>query len=175
MSLAITRGSLVFPKLAAHAPSLMLAASVAVIGGALVFQYGFGVLPCEMCHWQRWPYFVVMAVSGGLIVAAPKGATRRAGIALCGLAFLVTAAIGAWQVGIEQGWLPGPTACTGIGLGAATVEELQRQIMAAPVVRCDEVQWSLFGVSLAGFNVLIAGALALFAFAAARAPQRAGP
>jgi disulfide bond formation protein DsbB len=40
-------------------------------------------------------------------------------------------------------------------------------LLAQPVVRCDEVAWSLFGLSMAGYNFLMSLALAGFAFAAA--------
>jgi disulfide bond formation protein DsbB len=41
-------------------------------------------------------------------------------------------------------------------------------VMAAPVVRCDVVPWSLFGISMAGYNVVISLALGALALVAAR-------
>ena len=38
------------------APVGALAAPLLLYGGALVSQYGFGLSPCEMCYWQRWPH-----------------------------------------------------------------------------------------------------------------------
>jgi disulfide bond formation protein DsbB len=39
-------------------------------------------------------------------------------------------------------------------------------------VRCDEIAWSLFGVSMAGYNAIISLLLALASFAVALAPER---
>jgi disulfide bond formation protein DsbB len=86
-------------------------------------------------------------------------------LALSALAFLVGTGIGVFHVGVEQHWWEGTAACTGSVAtgGAKTVEALRQQILSSDVVRCDRVPWSLFGVSLAGYNVLISLALELFA------------
>ena len=95
---------------------------------------------------------------------------RRALVALCGAAFLGGAVIALYHVGVEQHWIAGPAACTGSpALDAAkTPEELARLLMATPPVRCDEIAWSLFGISMAGYNAIASMALAAFAFIAAR-------
>ena len=63
-----------------------------------------------------------------------------------------------YHVGVEQKWFAGPSACTasapGNSSGAMTLEEMKRQIIGTAPVMCDRVQWSLFGVSLAGWNLL---------------------
>jgi disulfide bond formation protein DsbB len=88
----------------------------------------------------------------------------------CGLAFLTGAGIAAYHVGVEQHWWVGSTACTGVVAGTATTaEELRRLLEAAPVVRCDDIAWSMFGISMAGYNVLASLALAAFAGLSARA------
>jgi disulfide bond formation protein DsbB len=43
------------------------------------------------------------------------------------------------------------------------------QLQSIRVVRCDEAAWRLFGVSLAGYNVVISGALACVALWGLRA------
>lgn len=135
--------------------------SGALLGGALAFQYIGGLPPCEMCHWQRWPHMaaLVLAAGGGLALAkqrpgAGRSSLARAAAVLAGLALLVTAAIGLFHVGVEQDWWEGPTACSVIG-GGQTAEDIFATVMAAPVIRCDETPWSLFGISMAGYNALI--------------------
>ena len=143
-----------------RAPILLFLASAATLLGALAFQFIGGLDPCVLCIYQRWPYFVV----AGLCVLAwvIKPLTRPALFA-CGVAFVVSAGLGAYHVGVEQGWVAGTAAC-GAGGGATTVDELRAQIMNAPATRCDEVAWSLFGISLAGYNLLISLALAAFSW-----------
>ena len=150
-------------------PALILAASVATLGGAFLFQYVGGLAPCVLCIYQRYPYGVTIALSAAVLFLA-DGRARSALLLLCGVAFLAGAGIGVFHVGVEQHWWEGTAACTGGSGPAGSLEALRAQIMAAPVVRCDQVAWSLFGISMAGYNVLISLALALLSLWAARRP-----
>jgi disulfide bond formation protein DsbB len=131
-------------RLALGVPALLLA-------GAYIGEYGFGLYPCEMCWWQRWPHFAAVALALLSTVPSPK----RLWIALAAVAILASGAIGGFHVGVEYGWWEGLTACSTLDTGGGDPLEA---IMNAPLVRCDEVQWSLAGISLAGWNFLISTA-----------------
>jgi disulfide bond formation protein DsbB len=138
---------------------LLLLASAAVVGGALLFQYVGGIQPCELCLYQRWPYYGVIAATLIAVIAGD----RRVSLAILGLAalaFLADAALAFYHVGVEQHWFAGPSACTGAPITGGSVADMKAQLLARPAVRCDEVAWSLFGVSLAGWNFLASLALA---------------
>lgn len=142
-------------RLALGVPALLLA-------GAYVSQYGFGLFPCEMCWWQRYPHFAAV----GLGLVSTMARPRALWIGLAGVAILVSGLIGAFHAGVEYGWWEGFTTCTA-DLGNAGGDPLAA-IMSAPLVRCDVAQWTLGGISLAGFNAIfsIASALAIFALLA---------
>ena len=144
------------------APIVIVLASGAMLGAALLMQYVGGLPPCALCHWQRYAY-----IASGLIGFAALFGARRVLIALAGVAFLVGAGIAVYHAGVEWKIFAGPSGCTGTVTGAQTLEELRRQLTQAPVIRCDEAPWTLFGISIAGYNALIAAALAVYAFAAA--------
>lgn len=152
--------------------TLLLLASLAILGTALASQYLGGLKPCVLCIWQRYPYAAVIGLAGvGIGLARVPGVPLGvlAGLAaLIALAFAVDAAIAAFHVGVEQKWWEGTAACTGDTGTARTAAELARQLKATPVVRCDEVPWSLFGISMAGYNFIAAGVLALVTGLAAR-------
>ena len=137
-------------RLALGIPALLLA-------GAYVSQYGFGLFPCEMCWWQRYPHFAGLALALVSTLAAPK----RLWIALAALAILASGLIGAFHAGVEYGWWEGLTACTS---NVASGGDALEAIMNAPLIRCDVAPWTLAGISLAGFNALIsvASAVAIF-------------
>jgi disulfide bond formation protein DsbB len=149
-----------------NAASIAALAAAGLLIAVFAMQYIGGLAPCSLCLTQRWPHSVALAL--GLIALMPITAApaRRLLLALIALSFAVTAGIGAYHAGVEYGWFEVPTACSGT-ISGNTVEELKRQLMAQPVVRCDEVAWSLFGVSLAGYNFLASSALALFCATAA--------
>jgi disulfide bond formation protein DsbB len=144
------------------AQGLALGVPALLLGGAYLSQYGFGLFPCEMCWWQRYPHFAALALALLSLAARPRGAW----IALAATAILVSGALGAFHAGVEYGWWEGVTACSS-PIENAGGDPLAA-IMDAPLVRCDVAPWTLAGISLAGFNALIStlSALAIFALLA---------
>jgi disulfide bond formation protein DsbB len=143
--------------------------SLVLLAGAFAFQYLGGLAPCTMCLWQRWPHAV--AVLAGLLALALPGRV----LPLLGAgAAAVSAALGLFHTGVERGWWEGPSTCTSGPVGGLTPEDLLNQILAAPLVRCDEVAWSMLGLSMASWNaVLSLGLVALWLLAAASPVRRA--
>ena len=144
------------PLRAARGVALLV--PLVLIGGAYVSQYGFGLYPCEMCWWQRWPHFAAIAFAA-LAWIRPPG---RIFVVLAGLAIAVSGAIGAFHAGVEYGWWQGLTSCSTSAFGSGGGDPLEA-VFNAPMVRCDVSQWDLFGISLAGWNFLFsaAGAIAI--------------
>jgi disulfide bond formation protein DsbB len=141
-----------------RANAVVLLVPAALMAGALGSQYIGGLFPCEMCHWQRWPHYAAIALA--LIAFALKPPVRPVVIALAALAILTSGAIGVFHAGVEYHWWNGITACT------ATAASLSLEdILRAPLIRCDAAQWTLGGISLAGFNAIfsILGGLAVLA------------
>jgi disulfide bond formation protein DsbB len=131
-----------------HIATIIGAGALALLLGALGFQYFAHLAPCEMCHWQRWPY--IAAAATGLISATMWRRDARLLAILTIVMVTVSGLIGAYQAGMQWGLLPGPQACTVahayvIGSGAP-----------APEVSCNAVTWSLFGLSLAAYNAIFA-------------------
>ena len=149
---------------------VLLVTSATVLGIALMSQYIGDLEPCVLCVYQRVPY--AATISFAIIGFVMSGNSRSVGAVhgLATIAFLIGAGIAAYHVGVEQQWWAGTTECTGAAAGSAqSVDELRAQIMSAPAVRCDEVAWSLFDISMAGYNFLVSLVLAAFAALAARA------
>lgn len=131
-----------------------VAVPAALLAGAYGFQYIGGLFPCEMCWWQRYAHFAALAF-GLIALLAPRSRTP---LVLAGAMLAVSALIGAYHAGVEYRWWDGFTACTSAVRfdGGDPLEA----IMRSPTVRCDEVQWSLFGISMAGYNFLVSGVAA---------------
>ncbi|WP_022728280.1 disulfide bond formation protein B [Fodinicurvata sediminis] len=144
----------------ARPPALIVAlGSALALGAALTFQYGFGYLPCSLCHDQRYAHLAALVLAVAAL-AVPKRVGRPM-LLLAGLALLAGAGLAGYHVGIEQDWWQGPTGCTTAALDSArSTEEIRDALLATPVVRCDEVAWSLFGISMAGYNFLLSLGLA---------------
>ncbi|HBS50915.1 MAG TPA: disulfide bond formation protein B [Rhodobacteraceae bacterium] len=147
------------------------AGSLALLLGAFAFQHLGGMAPCKLCLWQRWPHAAAVALAG-LALVWPRPWLAGLGA----LAALSTGGLGFYHAGVEQGWWPGPSSCSGAGaVGGLTPEELMAQIMAAPLVRCDEIPWEMLGLSMAAWNGVAAlGFAALWLLAARGLRARAG-
>ena len=144
-------------------PAFILLASLAMIMGAYGFQFIGEMEPCQMCYWQRYPYYVVIVLSALAVFFAAESAQSRIPkwiMGLCALAFLVGAAIAGYHAGVEYKWWEGPEGCTVGDSFGDTAEAFLRAIQGRGVVRCDEAPWSLFGVSMAGYNFFISLGLA---------------
>jgi disulfide bond formation protein DsbB len=136
--------------------------SVALLGGAFVFQ-ALGYAPCKMCYWQRYPH------AGAILIGVVALALGRRWLAWLGaLAALTTSGIGVFHSGVERDLWEGPSSCTGGSTAGLSTDDLMDQIMSAPLVRCDEIPWEMFGVTMANLNALISLALAVIWVIAAR-------
>lgn len=159
MTNSLPRSDRLAQRLALAFPALML-------GGAYISEYGFGLFPCEMCWWQRWPHFAALGLALLSLIASPKNIwPKRVLIALAAGGVLTSGLIGAFHAGVEYGWWEGITGCTGSDYNSFDV------------IRCDVAPWTLFGISLAGFNALlsIGGAVTIWTLLAAREKEIGEP
>jgi len=127
------------------APFIVLVLSVAVVGAALLSQYGGGLVPCELCLYQRWPYYAVIALMA-LTLGIGRRSFSRAALGLAAAIFVASAVLAFYHVGVEQHWFAGPTACTGDPLAGGSLEEIRKRLSETPVVRCDVPQWTVMGI-----------------------------
>ncbi|MGK2911396.1 MAG: disulfide bond formation protein B [Sphingobium sp.] len=150
---------------------IAILAPTALLGGALVSQYWFGLHPCEMCMWQRWPHLAAIILALLAIVTRARASTSMSLTILAALAIAISGGIGAFHAGVEYGWWKGLTACSTTPVGGSPADILN-SIMATPLTRCDVAPWSLFGISLAGFNAILSLAAAIAIFALLAKAQR---
>ncbi|MGC9419256.1 MAG: disulfide bond formation protein B [Rhodovulum sp.] len=131
-------------------------ASLAILLAGYWFQYVVGLAPCKLCLWQRWPHAIApllgmaaIAIGGRMLPIA--GAATMA----------ISAGLGTYHTGVERKWWPGPSSCSGdvAGFRGMTPEQLLDPTLVQPIVLCDQVQWTLFGLSMASYNALMSAAL----------------
>jgi len=141
----------------------------ATIAGAWVFEWA-GYAPCELCLMQRWAYYAGVPLAAIVIIIAARGPRwlARAGLALLGLVFIGSMIFGVYHAGVEWGFWPGPTGCTGALTKADSMQDFLKQLETTKVVRCDAVAIRILGLSLAGWNAVISAAMAALALLGAR-------
>ncbi len=143
--------------------------SASALGIAMLSEYVGGLQPCVLCVYQRWPHLAIIIIAGLV-----TGLTWRrnahnepiqnhviAGLfALAAIMALTGMGLAAYHVGVEYGWWQGSAACSA-PLGAQSIDDLRARLLAAPVVRCDEVAWSFLGLSMASYNGIVSLFLAI--------------
>jgi disulfide bond formation protein DsbB len=145
---------------------LIAGLAAATIAGAWYFQLVLDILPCPLCLEQRYAYYFAIPFALLTAIAAAKPAPRAvliAALVVLGLAALGNAVLGTYHAGVEWGFWPGPTDCTGPVGNLGSAGTLFDRLDTVKVIRCDEVQWRFLGISLAGYNVLISLLMAAIA------------
>ena len=157
-------------------PLLAALASAALLAAVHVIQ-AQGYAPCELCLKQRQVYWAAVGiglVGYGVQRLRPGPRTRMTVAAVLALTFLVGAGLAAYHAGVEQKWWPGPTSCT--GGGSASASAMARLMAGEKIIppQCDKIVWSVLGLSMAAWNMLISLGLAALSVLAARSARR-GP
>lgn len=125
--------------------------STALLVGALLLQHIGGFEPCDLCIWQRWPHLAVII----LAFIGLRGVVPRGMLWLILITGVISVGLGGYHAGIEYGFWAGPNACTTNLAIDGDIKALTQQLLSIPLTRCDEVAWSLFGLSMASWNALI--------------------
>ena len=142
-----------------------------LLGGAFGSQYLGGLNPCEMCWWQRYPHMAAVVLAGLAFTSPSVSRRSQSLILLAALAIAVSGAIGVYHAGVELKIFEGFTTCTATASGVSTAD-LFKQIAGAPLVRCDQVQWSFLGISMAGWNAIMSlGGATAIALLSLRRPR----
>jgi len=136
----------------ARARWIALLLPLALMAGALGSQYLGRLVPCELCMYQRYPHYAAI-VAAALAILLRRTSLSAPLTILAGLLILISGGIGAYHAGVEYHWWNGPQHCTGNAQGSGA--DFLKSLLSRPLVLCDVPQWTLGGISLAGFNAII--------------------
>ncbi len=149
---------------------LLLFASVVALATAFIAQFLFGLEPCILCKYQRIPYFSVILFAG--LALHIKTADRAGTAKLIGVIFLAGAALAFYHNGIEQHWWEAATSCGSTGSTPSNFQDFKNLLFEKMPKRCDQIDWTLFGLSMTVYNVAASCGLAAFSFFGASVLQR---
>jgi disulfide bond formation protein DsbB len=138
------------------AKALAFLVPAALLGGAYAFQYWGGLVPCEMCWWQRYPHMAALAFALAALLAGRLPDRGRSFVWLAALAIAVSGGLGIYHAGVEYHFWAGLTQCSQTASGGSAAD-LLAAVVAQPIVRCDEVQWAdpVLHISMAGWNAIL--------------------
>ena len=143
-----------------YIPIVLLLIAFTALGSAYTAEFAYNLEPCVLCIYQRIPF----AVIGVLAVLAYLLEGRMAMVALtalAGIVLLIGAGLASYHVGVEQHWWASVASCIGASDQALSMKEFQALLQQEPEKACDEVDWTMFGISMATYNVAFSGVLGL--------------
>lgn len=154
---------------------LCMIGSAALLGGAHLFE-AFGYVPCPLCLHQRevhWVALAVGAVALAFALRSPRGLLTRILVGLLAAVYLGSVILAVYHAGVEYHFWQGPPCAveSGIISGDDLLASLSNPSKAVP---CDKAAWTLFGISMAGYNALASLVLFIVAVAGAATSPRRG-
>ncbi len=143
-----------WPPLRWAAPAVILL-GIAPLAAAYIAEYGFGLEPCILCLYQRLPFAVLVGLGLLGLFFRKRDLATRGLLGLTATVLTAGAALAGYHVGVEQGWWPGPAMCGSTSIDYSSFEAYRASVLNSGIVRCDEIAFSLFGISMAGYNFLL--------------------
>ena len=148
-------------------PGFLALVGVGALVTAFTAEYAFGLEPCNLCIAQRVPYLAI-ALIGWVGLKRPEWMSPGNLTATAGFVFLIGAVIAIYHVGVEQHIWVSAAGCGGEAGAQVQATDLQSLLQEKPPKPCDEVDWTLFGVSMANYNAFFSLVLAGITFNVAR-------
>ena len=132
----------------------LLVSSIFALVLAYISQYVFGLKPCILCFYQRKPFFAVIIIAALFLFSKKLKKHQKLGAQISIILILLNACIAFYHAGVENKIFEGPHTCSSVTDEPNDLEALTKMISEAPAVRCDKPAFILFGLSMAGWNVV---------------------
>ena len=132
---------------------ISLLASSSMLLSAFYLEYFQGALPCDLCITQRWFHALIITYSLISIFILEKLINVKIFILIVlSFTWLASSIAGLYHFGIEMNFWTGPDDCSSnIDFSKDTLTYLLNK---SPI-KCDEIMFKIFGLSLAGWNALL--------------------
>lgn len=141
---------------------LVMPLALGAIGGAWFSELALGYVPCMLCLWERWPYYLGLSllISGLVLLRGPRAIHLPRLAMVLGVIFLGSMVLGAYHAGVEWKWFPAPDCGGRIGGAEMSLEAFRKSLNTARVVLCNEAPMRILGLSFAGWNAVVSAVIA---------------
>ena len=143
-----------------YVPIVLLLIPFTALGSAYTAEFAYSLEPCVLCIYQRIPFAVIGVL--GVLAYLFKGRMAMVVLtALAGIVLLIGAGLASYHVGVEQHWWASVASCGGAPDQALSMKQFQALLQQEQEKACGEVDWTMFGISMATYNVAFSGVLGL--------------
>ena len=132
--------------------------SLVVISGAYIIEFFYNFPPCELCIYQRIPYFFVLSICIVSFFMKYKNIYTY----LIFFFFFASFLIAFFHSLVERGIIEYSSSCTSSVSNFESIEDLRMHLDSVSLTKCDEILFSVMGFSLANINTMVSLSLVLF-------------
>tara|TARA_Y100000741_G_scaffold47453_1_gene32728 strand:+ start:1858 stop:2340 length:483 start_codon:yes stop_codon:yes gene_type:complete len=125
---------------------------------AFIIEYGLGHKPCNLCLYERIPYFLSVLLIAKLFLT--KG-LEKITLLILSIVFIVSFVLAFYHLGIEEGFFKESFVCSDNTLSKALTKEEVLKQLKQNTISCKEVNFTIFGFSLAAINTIFSIALSV--------------
>jgi len=141
--------------------NIILFISIFALGSAYFIEYILGHQPCNLCLIERLPYFLTIII---IFLGISLNRFEKFTFISLGLIFASATILSLYHVGIEQGFFKESLVCVANNeMNILNKEDLLKKFQKT-TVSCKDVEFTLFGLSLATINVIISLILSVITF-----------
>ena len=119
---------------------------------AYFIQYVLGHQPCNLCVYERIPYFLAILI---VLINYKYNKLEKYLILSLAIIFLIATILSLYHLGIEKGFIQESLLCD-LEKGANIVDkdEILKQLQQKSI-SCKDVTFKIFGLSLTNYNIII--------------------
>ena len=138
---------------------LVAIVSFTILTSAYVLEHFFNHPPCNLCEYQRVPYFLL------LLISLLSMQIKKNWLKFFSLICLITSfAISGFHSLVERKLVEFDIGCTSTGSDIDNIEDLRNFLEKTPLIKCDEISFAIFGMSLANLNFIISTLLIMLSY-----------
>jgi disulfide bond formation protein DsbB len=137
-----------------HLLIFLFLTAISALSVAYISQYYFGIQPCQLCFWQRYPFFAIIILTS-LFLANPflkkyQNSAVKIGILL----LIINAGIAFYHSGVERKFFKGLDSCSSISTMPDNIDDLHKMLLSTKAVPCDQPQFIFLTLSMAEWNLI---------------------
>lgn len=137
-----------------------LSASILALILVLILENIFKFLPCALCIYERWPYFLILLLSITMLL---REATKKIMFILIIAIAIISVLLTGYHIGVEHHIFRASESC-GINYRRVNnLSDLNRQLLSQPLAQCDMPQ-KLFNIPITYFNLAYSAAIIILGF-----------
>ena len=141
--------------------NIILVISIIALSFAYFVEYILNYKPCNLCLIERLPYFLAIII---IFLGISLNRFEKIIFISLGLIFTSATILSLYHVGIEKGFFEESLVCVSNNeINILNKEDLLKEFQKT-VVSCKDVEFTLFGLSLATINSIISFILSVITF-----------